>query len=908
MRAAFVAGAGFALDPFQEAALDALDEGCSVLVAAPTGAGKTVVATYAVELALAAGGKAFYTTPLKALSNQKYAELAARYGARSVGLLTGDVSRNAAAPVVVMTTEVLRNMIYASAPALEGLQVVVLDEVHYLQNPYRGAVWEEVIVHAPAEVRLVCLSATVSNAEEVAAWLTVVRGRTVAVIEEQRPVPLTHLYALGQRGGRPVRLVPTLSGRRPNPELLALEARGGNSHRSTALARPRRTELVERLAELDLLPAIYFVFSRAGCDAAVERCLAEGVRLTTPAERAAIRLELDRHLDELSDDDLGALGYPRFLAGLEAGLAPHHAGLVPPFREAVEACFASSLVKVVFATETLSLGINMPARSVVVDSLTKFSGERHEVLTPGEYTQLTGRAGRRGIDDRGFAVVPHAPQLSVATVAALASTRTYELTSSFRPTYNMAANLIQRYSRERARHLLNLSFAQYRTDAEVVALEARQEQLRAELARLERVATCELATRDELEALRRAGGRDRLRRPEERPGSRPPRSVLEAALATLRPGDVLTGLRRAGSDRPGLVGPAGPLVVVSVARRGSGTRLAVVDRAGTRAVLRASDFAAVPERGGRIELPVPFAPNERSFLAEVAARLARATPRYAPTPSSPPTPPSAPTRRRRPSQASNASACPDLERHLRALARAGRIEGELARLGRRVAERSESLSVQLDQVVALLERRGYAESWRLTSKGERLARLYHEQDLLVAESLEAGLLDGLGPPALSAVVSGFVYEPRGRTQPPSRLAAGREVDQRLSAVEELWRGLREEEAELRLPQTRPVDGGLAGAAKAWCSGRGLAAVLGEGGQSGGDFVRTARQLADLLGQLAEVAPEPATRRAAAAGVRGVFRGVVAASSLGVEPAGALLASVGPEAGREPSSEGIPGGG
>lgn len=467
-RSAFAAALDFDLDAFQEQALDSLDQGRSVLVAAPTGSGKTVVAEYAVAKALAEAGKAFYTTPLKALSNQKYADLTRLLGPHQVGLLTGDNSVNGEAPVVVMTTEVLRNMIYAGSPVLADLRVVILDEVHYLQNPYRGAVWEEVIIHAPDQVTLVCLSATVSNAEQFASWVGTVRGATTAVIEEHRPVQLHQLYMVGDRSAPDLHLLPAFVDGRPNAAALALDS--GSRHRAQGLGRrrlypPRRTEVVERLAAEAMLPAIYFIFSRAACDDAVRRCLDDGVRLTSAEERRQIREVAEAKVAGLSDADLRALDYGRWVTGLEAGLAAHHAGLVPPFKEAVETCFTESLVKVVFATETLSLGINMPARSVVIEKLTKFTGEGHDMVTPGEYTQLTGRAGRRGIDDVGYAVVLWSPFVSFEQVARLASTRSYALCSSFRPTYNMAANLVRRYRPDQARHLVNLSFAQYQSDA-----------------------------------------------------------------------------------------------------------------------------------------------------------------------------------------------------------------------------------------------------------------------------------------------------------------------------------------------------------------------------------------------------------------------------------------------------------
>ena len=256
-RPAFEAGLGFALDPFQREALDALDAGQSVLVAAPTGSGKTIVAEYAIGLALAEGTKAFYTTPLKALSNQKYGDLVRVHGPRAVGLLTGDNAVNGDAPIVVMTTEVLRNMIYAGSDALDGLRYVVLDEVHYLQNRYRGAVWEEVIIHLPPTVDLVCLSATVSNAEEFADWIRTVRGATTAIIEERRPVELTNLYAVGERGRRahpPAADLHARARRRAAPEPGGVPTRRAGARPASAATRgrprsrlftPRRIELVD---------------------------------------------------------------------------------------------------------------------------------------------------------------------------------------------------------------------------------------------------------------------------------------------------------------------------------------------------------------------------------------------------------------------------------------------------------------------------------------------------------------------------------------------------------------------------------------------------------------------------------------------------------------------------------------
>ncbi len=401
-RSELIAHYAFPLDRFQLQAMDALDDGQSVLVAAPTGSGKTVVAEYGIEAALRAGRRAFYTAPIKALSNQKFHDLVARYGSERVGLLTGDNAINGDAPIVVMTTEVLRNMIYGRSHALVELDLVVLDEVHFLQDTYRGPVWEEVIIHLPEHVQLVCLSATVSNAKELTDWITTVRGPTTAVLEDKRPVRLENLYMVGDKTSGHVHLLPTLVHDRPNSVALRLTEEGTqqwhggrgrrSGHAKRKLYAPGRVEVVERLDDERMLPAIYFIFSRNQCDEAARTCLAAGMRLTTGDQRERIREIVDARLAGIETADLAVLGYGQFLAQLEAGIAAHHAGMVPPFKEVVEACFAEGLVRVVFATETLAVGINMPARTVVIDKLTKFTGDHHAMLTQGEYTQMTGLA------------------------------------------------------------------------------------------------------------------------------------------------------------------------------------------------------------------------------------------------------------------------------------------------------------------------------------------------------------------------------------------------------------------------------------------------------------------------------------------------------------------------------------
>jgi len=477
LRRRFLADLHFPPDPFQIEAFDVLDSGSSVLVSAPTGSGKTLVAEYSICQTLARGTKAFYTTPLKALSNQKYRELCTAHGEDRVGLLTGDTAILPGAPIVVMTTEVLRNMLLAGSDLLERLETVILDEVHYLQDPYRGGVWEEVLVLSAPTVTFVCLSATVNNANELGSWLRSVRGPTEVVVEQRRPITLRHHFAVHHRADAAPVLAPLLAHAATADEALRIDQavrRAGRTRMPASMGppgrrpgmrlpvrSPRRLEMVELLEDEELLPAIVFIFSRAACDDAVRQCVRDGVRLTSRAERTAIRATTERHVESLTDDDLSVLGYPEWLEGLESGLAAHHAGLVPAYRETVEECFSSGLLKVVFATETLSLGINMPARTVVIERFTKFGGAGRATLTSGEYAQLTGRAGRRGHDAEGHAVVMFAPETPLAEAARVALAPPPDLRSTFRPTYNLAVNLVRRFDRDTAHGVLRSSFAQW---------------------------------------------------------------------------------------------------------------------------------------------------------------------------------------------------------------------------------------------------------------------------------------------------------------------------------------------------------------------------------------------------------------------------------------------------------------
>ncbi|MDP9342878.1 MAG: DEAD/DEAH box helicase [Actinomycetota bacterium] len=873
----------FPLDEFQLEAMGALDEGESVLVAAPTGSGKTVVAEYAVERALTSGRKAFYTTPLKALSNQKFGDFVARYGAARVGLLTGDNSINSEAPVVVMTTEVLRNMLYEQSSTLEGLQHVVMDEVHYLQDPYRGAVWEEVLIHLPLTVSVVCLSATVSNAEQFGEWIGTLRGPTRVVIEERRPVPLEHHYLIGHElhpmhadvGGALV----------PNPYIVSLEQRelrvnthyrrsSGNPqlHRRSRPREghrrffvPRREDVVEVLAQEGMLPAIYFVFSRAGCDRSVQFLMSSGIRLTTPAEEERIREFAEMRAAWMAEEDLVTLGFYEFREALAAGIAAHHAGMLPLFKETVEELFKGGLVQVVFATETLSLGINMPAKTVVIEDMWKFQGERHELLTPGEYTQLTGRAGRRGIDELGHAVVLYQKQVPFDRVASLATTRTYELTSSFRPSYNMAVNLVRGYTREETHHLLNSSFGQFLADRAVVALERQLERDKAYLAGYREQMACHLGDFAEYWALRtRAEAvRDEARKGRDRARS----DAVREGLGALKPGDVVfvPRARRRG------------LAVVLSSREGRPTVLAQ-DRKVFR--LSPSDFDEVPEVVTRIQLPRTGSARSARYRRDLAARLVAIDVRplrRRPGRSEPAVEAKAAALEERARQ-HPCHACPDRAHHERWAARATKLEQQIRTVDRRIRARTETLAWQFDRVLAVLQDLGYVRGFDLLSKGEALARIYGEGDILVSEALGAGLFAGLSPPEVAALASTVVYESRERVPRAVGEMPTAAVGESYRGLMQVWRRIRAAEEERQVELCRELDPGFATAVFHWADGKALDAVLGETGMAPGDFVRSCKMLVDLIRQISEVAPAEVASVARQAH-QAVNRGVVSYTGL-----------------------------
>ena len=942
--ARFAQGYDFPLDPFQEEACGAVERGEGVLVAAPTGAGKTVVGEFAVHLGLAQGLKTFYTTPIKALSNQKYLDLVARHGQEQVGLLTGDTSVNPHADVVVMTTEVLRNMLYSGSRDLDRLGFVVMDEVHYLADRFRGPVWEEVIIHLPAEVQVISLSATVSNAEEFGDWLGQVRGRTAVVVSEERPVPLTQHMMVGRRllplyshpadPAEPNTAADTAAaaaeseraeqpeqpeqseqkertGQPPlNPELLkavkqarraaasgggsknGYRGRGGRSARGpqpwkrsarggraprrgeggarmARLKPPSRLQVVTALEGARLLPAIVFVFSRAGCEQAVHQVVSAGVDLTTEAETARIRDVIERRTADIPVGDLGVLGFHFWAHALERGVAAHHAGLLPVFKETVEELFSAGLVKVVYATETLALGINMPARTVVLESLRKWNGSAHVTLSPGEYTQLTGRAGRRGIDVEGHAVVLAADDVEPATVSSLASRRTYPLVSAFRPTYNMAVNLLERMPRTRVREVLEQSFAQFQADRGVVELAAQARRKRRSLEGLEKDMTCRLGDFREYASLRQAIADAESDLSRDKAAAR--RSETGRTMSSLGRGDVVVfrkGRRRrhgivleVGADRTGT-----PTITVlgEDSRVASLTPDTAPDGVMRVGALRVADSVDPHRPRDRDRLVQRLVDALRSGDLEGGMKRTRTR--------------SSRAQARRDSAIENLEhlrhemrshpchGCPDREEHARVGRKWSRARAEAERLQRRIETRTGTIARLFDAVCEVLLELGYLRpvdrehperELRVTGAGKVLARIYAERDLLIAECLRTGVFEDLSASELAGALSACVYEPRLSAQSIGLpVAPGSRLGQCLRAQLGVSHRIHDLESLARIEASSGAEPALAGSVQAWCDGAQLADILDATELTAGDFVRWCKQLLDVVGQIASLSPPP----------------------------------------------------
>lgn len=827
----FAANLSFSPDDFQVEACHALEEGFGVLVAAPTGAGKTVIGEFATYLAYQHGKKVFYTTPIKALSNQKYAEFVERYGADHVGLLTGDISLNGEAPIVVMTTEVLRNMIYARSTTLENLGFVVLDEVHFLGDKFRGAVWEEILIHLPQEIPVISLSATVSNVEEFGEWLTTVRGEIRIILSETRPVPL-HQYVLQGND-----FFPLLSEERaPNKDLVRIAQNYQRVYRTRDMRgeyrQLPRSEVIDKLAERNMLPAIFFIFSRAACDAAVKSC--SKLDLTTAVEKSLIRLRIEALANVIAPEDLNALNFGEWSKALERGIASHHAGLIPPFKELTEELFQAGFIRVVFATETLALGINMPAKTVVLEKLTKWNGEGHVEISPGEFTQLTGRAGRRGIDIEGNAVIIWSPEVDILSLAGLATTRTYPLRSSFYPTYNMAVNLLSKSDKSTARELLASSFAQFQADRSVVGIARQIAKNENAIREINKEIDCHLGDFTSYAAIRR---KIKEYEKSERNQKVSLPQVIEVLGAVNRGAVLAIG----GGRRNGIAlvierghDYARPLVITldkRVHRLNPNDCQYGVNVVGQLKIPGGLSHKNAKDKSNWIELfrdsgikRNAGVIDEDVFLAEMKSKL-RSHPCHA---------------------------CNEREEHARISERSDRLEREILDLQKRVENRTQVIPRTFDQICSVLSELNYIKGEEIAVEGQMLSSIYSEFDLLVSESIRENIWKDLTPAELASVLSAIIFEARNDEEAKMKTPKGA-ILEAIKSMERIWFTIHSLERENRLDTMRQIDTGLTWATYRWASGASLGEVLANTDLTAGDFVRQMKQLLDLLTQISSLA-------------------------------------------------------
>ncbi|QMV85289.1 RNA helicase [Corynebacterium hindlerae] len=917
--AEFTAHLKFPLDDFQVEGCQAVEEGHGVLVCAPTGAGKTIVGEFAVSLALSRGTKCFYTTPIKALSNQKFHDLRKIHGEDAVGLLTGDVSINGDAEIVVMTTEVLRNMIYAESSNLDRLTHVVMDEIHFLADQSRGAVWEEVILNLDESVQIIGLSATVSNSEEFGNWLSTVRGDTKVIVTDKRPVPLDQYMLVGRKifplfenaEGKVNRdlqhYIHRLESGQAQDQRSQYNKAAGFRSRSKGGDRvvrrsgaPReqdrfrplgRPEVLQILRNQKMLPAITFIFSRAGCDGALYQCMRSQLTLTSQEEAELIAQIVDQGVEGIPEEDLKVLDFRRWKQALMRGFAAHHAGMLPAFRHIVEELFVKGLVRAVFATETLAMGINMPARTVVLEKLVKYNGEAHVDLTPGQYTQLTGRAGRRGIDVLGNAVVQWAPAMDPRAVAGLASTRTYPLNSTFAPGYNMSVNLLKTIGYEPAHRLLEKSFAQYQADGSVVdevreleRAEKKVAELRAELTAAI-TATNPPALSDDpvtefLDYMQiRRDLKDAERKARKHGIEERYREVVKV-LAKLQNGQVIA---MPGKRQPLLA------VVVSAANNARDPKPWIIMESGWSGRVDAESFAMPPIVIGQMRLSRDVTHPPKRHAKYVVDQFRR---NHYPRPKKMRMEP-----RTRGNEEINllrqqlrkhpVHQWPDLEQLARIGERLTRRTRDLTRLENQVSAATDTLGRTFDRILNLLEEMTYVEFDDnrvpvITDEGERLALIHGEADLLVAQCLRRGIWNELDPAELAGVVSMCVFENRKETQGEAE-AATDAMANAMNATYSIWTELESDERRHRLPITKMPEAGFALAIHQWAAGAPLDYCMQAAAASGaeltpGDFVRWCRQVIDTLEQVKKTGYTDIIQINARKAVDAIRRGVVAIGS------------------------------
>jgi superfamily II RNA helicase len=845
----------FALDPFQLDAIRAIQDDKSVIVSAPTGSGKTLIAEFAIHATLARQRRIAYTTPLKALSNQKYADFCRQFGSEHVGILTGDVKVNARASVVVMTTEILRNMFYTGG--LDGLEFVVLDECHYMGDEGRGTVWEEIIVNAPKGVALVGLSATVKNIAEIADWISLVHRPIVPITHPHRSVPLQYLVA-------------DLSGeihaydavRNGKVRLLGQEREGGYSDKGRWYTRRvvDPTVMLDELETRGWLPAIYFIFSRAGCERAMETVLAEGKPLLSRSQQH----QVDEAIREAVSDTLTIAESPlnqSIFQGLGMGVGLHHAGVLPSVKRLIELLFERGLCKVVFATETMSLGIHMPAKSVVLQSLTKRTDRGFRSLTHNELTQMAGRAGRRGIDPEGKCVMALDVRDGLEDMMRVVDGSPEPVLSQFKLGYGSVALLLATgQDMATIRRTVESSFGQYQNlkkirglEAEVASLETAIEEGRrfaAPCGDFPRIGRYR-AARAQVEQQRMARGKGR-------------RGVRSAAEA--EPGRLALVRRKSGASLG---------LICGLDRRRHRMLVTVLLPHGVTVQMKEGNIKKIFWQTPPLHLPRDWERRTKS-LSEQLEGL------------------SIPELVERERSRGPEGELAAIECHRCPWGSQSKCDQSwkgLEALDGRLGQKREMLDVfknaywqEFCRVVAVLERFGAVQDGKLLAKGQLIAGFRHDNELLVAEMVDRGILEDTTLAEAAALCSCLIEESRSGDSTVARLFLKKrpKLRRKLQDLESVAHAVLDVQRHHQLPMPVGVSTGFMPSVFRWASGEDDWSGIVEESFGGheGDLIRALRRLIDLLRQLGE-APEVPQALAALLGraARVVDRGIVLESAL-----------------------------
>lgn len=883
----------FTFDPFQLEAMLAFLEGQSVMVAAPTGTGKTVVAEFGVYETFRRGARVMYTTPIKALSNQKFRDLRAIYG-ENVGLLTGDVTENPRAPILVMTTEVLRNMLLQTPWELDSVECVIFDEIHYLADPERGTTWEESIILCPEHIQLICLSATVSNADEIADWISRTHRPIKLIVHTERAVPLALWYFYDKK----LRLVIDHHGRQVadysnvGGEIRSLLARGALSaerRRQVEETEPPPWEIIQALAAEDMLPAIYFLFNRRDCEDYAARLAMMRVNLVRDrATRQRIAQVIESFLASLRPEDRDLAQVQTIVHLATKGIGYHHAGLLPILKQLVEVLFSQGLMKVVFATDTLALGVNMPARTVVIGRMTKWDGRRRRLLTPNEFQQMAGRAGRRGMDERGNVVVPYSPWIPFKDVLAVATGELEPVRSAFTIRYNTVLNLWDPPRGERVRQLFQESLAQYQAAQRVRQIEEEILRLGQEIeaiprgcllgldgdellydyrnvvAQLNHAKSEERHLEHDLEALRADL--------DDRPWAIPSRPLLRRLLRELAPGsplhtrergwvlflnrlpyagialvltregsaELLTEYRQIDYVPPDIEPIPIPDVLTQLAEPVSDVR-GLVSAEVLDTIWRTVDSRGLPDLDAmlaayRQQIAERIEP-ERRRLEERLAAARQAVHDLTQQ------------RFRHPCHA-----CHRRKEHQRNLHRIALLEQERAsleaQLGREIAAEERRVRELLRGIRNVLEYFGYLHRGYPTSKADTLADVFDTNGLIICEMLDREFFKNLDPPDVAEVFSWFAFDR------DVRFANHYTLPTKLVLLRRRLEGLEQEvfEVERRngLALSTGHHEGFYGAMRAWCNGATMAEITQQIELSEGDLVLTFNKTLDLMRQVREM--------------------------------------------------------